>query len=43
VTVRGQAFSAEVAVTTRGGQQSVTIRAHGDDLSAVSIVLRRAR
>jgi hypothetical protein len=42
-TVRGQAFSAEVAVTTRGAQQSVTIRGQGGGFSAVSIVLRRER
>lgn len=42
-TVRGQAFSAEVAVTTRGAQQSVTIRGQGGGFSTVSIVLRRGR
>jgi hypothetical protein len=42
-TVRGQGFTAAVAVTTRGSQQSVTIRSEGQQLSAVSITLHRAR
>ena len=42
-TVRGQGFTAAVAVTTRGSQQSVMIRSEGQQLSAVSITLHRAR
>ena len=40
VTVRGQAFSADVTVATRGARQSVTISGQGGGLSAASIVLR---
>lgn len=42
-TVRGQAFSAEVAVTTHGAQQSVIIRGQGGGLSTISMQLRRSR
>lgn len=41
--VRGQAFSADVTVATRGAQQSVEIRAQGGGFSTVSILLRRGR
>jgi hypothetical protein len=41
-TVRGQAFTAAVAITTRNSRQSVTIRSAGQQLSAVSITLHRA-
>lgn len=41
--VRGQAFYADVTLTTRDARQSVDIRAQGGDFSAVSIVLRRER
>ncbi|MGD1038559.1 MAG: hypothetical protein ABR878_15585 [Roseiarcus sp.] len=42
-TVRGQAFSADVTVVTRGAQQSVNIRAPSGDLAMVSIDLHRGR
>ncbi len=41
--VRGQAFSADVTVGTRGAQQSVEIRSRGGGFSTASIVLRRRR
>ena len=40
--VRGQTFSADIAVAMRGARQTVDIRAESGDLSMVSIVLRRA-
>jgi hypothetical protein len=40
-TVRGQAFTATISLTTRGSQQAVSIRAQGQELSEVSITLHR--
>jgi hypothetical protein len=40
--VRGQTFSADIAVAMRDARQTVDIRAESGDLSMVSIVLRRA-
>jgi hypothetical protein len=39
--VRGQAFSADVSVATRGNQQNVKISARSGSLSRVMIALRR--
>ncbi|MGO9773359.1 MAG: hypothetical protein ACLPSW_28205 [Roseiarcus sp.] len=41
--VRGQAFTADVTVATRGARQSVEIRAQGGGFSTASILLRRGR
>jgi hypothetical protein len=41
VLARGQTFSANVSVATRGSQQSVNIRAQSSDLSNISITLHR--
>jgi len=41
--VRGQGFTADVTIETRGARQTVEIRAHGGDVSSASIVLRRGR
>jgi hypothetical protein len=41
--VRGQAFTADVTVATRGPRQSVEIRAQGGGFSTASILLRRGR
>lgn len=38
---RGQSFSANLSLTTRGSRQSVTIRPQGTDISAVSLELSR--
>jgi hypothetical protein len=43
VIVRGQAFTANVTVATRGSEQSVKIRSQSGDLSRVTIALHRAR
>jgi len=41
VAARGQSFSADLSMTTRGGRQTVSIRPHGGDISAVSLSLSR--
>jgi hypothetical protein len=41
VRIDSPAFSAQLAVTTRGDRQSVTIRSPGSELSEVSITLTR--
>jgi hypothetical protein len=38
---RGQNFSANLSLTTRGGRQSVSIRPQGGDVTAVSLALDR--
>jgi hypothetical protein len=40
-TVRGQGFTAAVAVTTRGPRQSVTIRSEGQQFQDVTVTLHR--
>ena len=40
--IQGPAFSASLNLTTQGDRQTVSIRSQGTELSAVSIVLRRA-
>jgi len=40
--IQGPAFSASLALQTQGDRQTVSIRSQGTELSAVSIVLRRA-
>ncbi len=42
-TVRGQTFTADVTVATRGAQQTIEIRAQGGGFGAASILLRRGR
>lgn len=39
--VEGRSFSAAVAVTTNGNQQSVTIRPQGTDVTEVAVTMRR--
>lgn len=41
-TIQGPTFSASLTLATQGDRQTVTIRSRGTELSAVSIVLRRA-
>ena len=41
-TIQGPAFSANLTLATQGDRQTVSIRSQGTELSAVSIVLRRA-
>src|SRR3954453_11529943 len=38
---RGDAFSADLSLTTRGGRQTVSIRPQGTNVSAVSLALER--
>jgi hypothetical protein len=38
---RGDSFSANLSLTTRGGQQTVTIRPQGTNVTAVSLALNR--
>jgi len=38
---RGQNFSADLSLTTRGGRQTVSIRPQGGDITAVSLALNR--
>ena len=38
---RGESFSANLSLTTRGGQQTVSIRPQGTNVTAVSIALNR--
>jgi hypothetical protein len=38
---RGDSFSANLSLTTRGGRQTVTIRPQGTNISAVSLALDR--
>jgi len=38
---RGQSFSANLSMTTRGRRQTVSIRPHGTDIRAVSLALER--
>jgi len=40
---RGQGFSAQASVVTRGGRQSLAIAARGGGFSSASIALRRSR
>lgn len=41
VAARGESFSANLSLTTRGGQQTVSIRPQGTNISAVSLALNR--
>jgi hypothetical protein len=41
VAARGDSFSANLSLTTRGGQQTVSIRPQGTNISAVSLALNR--
>ena len=41
-TVQGRNFSAAIAVSTRGNEQSVTIRPQGSEVSEVSVALRKS-
>jgi hypothetical protein len=41
VAARGQNFSADLSMTTRGGRQTVSIRPHGGDITEVSLALSR--
>lgn len=43
VSVRGQNFSAEATIATRGAQQSVAIRSPNSEIGRVDITLHRAR
>jgi hypothetical protein len=43
LTARGQGFSAQASVVTRGARQSLAIAAAGDGFSSATIVLRRGR
>jgi hypothetical protein len=41
VAARGESFSANLSLTTRGGQQTVSIRPQGTNIAAVSLALNR--
>ena len=41
VAARGDNFSANLSLTTRGGQQTVSIRPQGTNIAAVSLALNR--
>ena len=41
VAARGDSFSANLSLTTRGGQQTVSIRPQGTNISEVSLALNR--
>jgi hypothetical protein len=41
-TIQGPTFSANLSLATQGDRQTVSIRSQGTELSAISIVLRRA-
>src|SRR5215216_120482 len=41
VAARGESFSANLSMTTRGGQQTVSIRPQGTNIAAVSLSLNR--
>jgi len=41
VAARGDSFSANLSLTTRGGQQTVSIRPQGGNIAAVSLALNR--
>jgi len=41
VAARGESFSANLSLTTRGGQQTVSIRPQGGNITAVSLALNR--
>ena len=41
VAARGDSFSANLSLTTRGGQQTVSIRPQGTNISGVSLALNR--
>ena len=41
-TIQGPAFSASLTMATQGDRQTVSIRSQGTEVSAVSVVLRRA-
>jgi len=41
VAARGESFSANLSLTTRGGQQTVSIRPQGTNISAISLALNR--
>ena len=43
IVARGQGFSAQASVVTRGGRQSLAIAASGGGFSSATIVLRRSR
>jgi hypothetical protein len=40
--VKGNDFTAEVAIVTRAGEQTVTIRPHNTDVTEVAVTLRRS-